>query len=57
MKKQIFLPTEIGLQHLRDKLGDIVEGVARTHESVIITKNGRPRAKIVSFLDKNEETQ
>lgn len=41
----------ISLLHLRNSLGDTISRVAHTDELIIITKNGKPLAALVSIDD------
>jgi antitoxin YefM len=50
--------TTLPLADVRDRLSPIVGSVERTHERVVITKNGRPAAVLISVedLESLEET-
>lgn len=41
----------ISLLHLRNSLGDTISRVSHTDEPIIITKNGKPIAAVVSIDD------
>lgn len=41
----------ISLLHLRNSLGDTISRVSHTDEPIIITKNGKPIAALVSIDD------
>jgi prevent-host-death family protein len=50
--------TTMPLADVRDRLSPIVSSVEGTHERVVITKNGRPAAVLISYddLEALEET-
>jgi antitoxin YefM len=50
--------TTLPLADVRDRLSPIVTSVESTHERVVITKNGRPAAVLISVddLESLEET-
>lgn len=41
----------ISLLHLRNSLGDTISRVSHTDEPIIVTKNGKPIAAVVSIDD------
>lgn len=41
----------VSLVHLRDNLGDTISRVSNTDDPIIITKNGKPIAAVVSLDD------
>ena len=43
--------TTLSLAEVRDRLSPLVSSVERTHERVVITKNGRPSAVLISYDD------
>lgn len=52
------MTTMLPLADVRERLSPIVNSVMATHERVVITKNGRPSAVLVSYddLESLEET-
>ena len=50
--------TTDSLRNVRDRFSDFVDRVERQHERIIITRNGRPAAVLISpdDLDSLEET-
>jgi antitoxin YefM len=52
------MTTTLPLAEVRDRLSPIVNSVESTHERVVITKNGRPSAVLISYedLESLEET-
>lgn len=50
--------TTLPLADVRDRLSPIISSVEATHERVVITKNGRPSAVLISYddLESLEET-
>jgi antitoxin YefM len=54
----ILYMTTLPLADVRDRLSPIVSSVEKTHERVVITKNGRPAAVLISYddLESLEET-
>lgn len=50
--------TTLPLADVRDRLSPLVGSVESTHERVVITKNGRPAAVLISYddLESLEET-
>jgi prevent-host-death family protein len=52
------MTTTLPLADVRDRLSPIVNSVETTHERVVITKNGRPSAVLISYedLESLEET-
>ncbi len=52
------MTTTLPLAEVRDRLSPLVNAVQGTHERVVITKNGRPAAVIISVaeLESLEET-
>jgi antitoxin YefM len=52
------MTTTLPLAEVRDRLSPLVGSVEHTHERVVITKNGRPAAVLISFddLESLEET-
>jgi antitoxin YefM len=43
--------TTLPLAEVRDRLSSLVSSVEATHERVVITKNGRPAAVLMSYDD------
>ena len=43
--------TEIAIAALRSQLGDIINRVAYAHDRVLITRNGKPVAALISAAD------
>jgi len=54
----LYMSTTLPLAEVRDRLSPIVSSVESTHERVVITKNGRPSAVLISYedLESLEET-
>jgi len=54
----LYMTTTLPLADVRDRLSPIVSSVETTHERVVITKNGRPSAVLISYedLESLEET-
>lgn len=52
------MTTTLPLADVRERLSPIVNSVETTHERVVITKNGRPSAVLISYedLESIEET-
>lgn len=47
----MYMTTILSLAEARDRLSPLVGSVERTHERVVITKNGRPSAVLISYDD------
>lgn len=47
----ILYMTTLPLADVRDRLSPLVGSVESTHERVVITKNGRPAAVLISYAD------
>ena len=45
------MTTTLPLAEVRDRLSPLVGSVESTHERVVITKNGRPAAVLISYDD------
>jgi len=45
------MTTTLPLAEVRDRLSPLVNSVEATHERVVITKNGRPAAVLISYDD------
>jgi antitoxin YefM len=45
------MTTTLPLADVRDRLSPLVNSVETTHERVVITKNGRPAAVLISYDD------
>jgi prevent-host-death family protein len=45
------MSTTLPLAEVRERLSPIVTSVERTHERVVITKNGRPAAVLIAYED------
>ena len=45
------MTTTLPLADVRDRLSPLVSSVETTHERVVITKNGRPAAVLISYDD------
>jgi antitoxin YefM len=45
------MTTTLPLADVRDRLSPLVSSVESTHERVVITKNGRPAAVLISYDD------
>jgi antitoxin YefM len=45
------MTTILPLADVRDRLSPLVTSVESTHERVVITKNGRPAAVLISYED------
>jgi len=54
----LLMATTLPLAEVRERLSPIVSSVESTHERVVITKNGRPSAVLISYddLESLEET-
>ena len=52
------MTTTLPLADVRDRLSPLVGSVESTHERIVITKNGRPAAVLISYddLESLEET-
>jgi len=52
------MTTTLPLAEVRDRLSPLVGSVESTHERIVITKNGRPSAVLISYddLESLEET-
>ena len=46
----VALTTE-SLRHVKDRFSEFVDRVERTHERVVVTRNGRPAALLISIED------
>lgn len=47
----LYMTTILPLADVRDRLSPLVNSVEATHERVVITKNGRPAAVLISYDD------
>ncbi|GHJ49580.1 hypothetical protein Cs7R123_69220 [Catellatospora sp. TT07R-123] len=47
----LYMTTTLPLADVRDRLSPLVTSVETTHERVVITKNGRPAAVLISYED------
>ncbi len=58
MRIILLMSTMLPLADVRERLSPIVSSVEKTHERVVITKNGRPAAVLISYddLEALEET-
>ena len=54
----LLMSSMLPLADVRERLSPIVSSVEKTHERVVITKNGRPAAVLISYddLESLEET-
>jgi antitoxin YefM len=54
----MYMSATLPLADVRDRLSPLVSSVESTHERVVITKNGRPAAVLISYedLESLEET-
>jgi antitoxin YefM len=54
----LYMTTTLPLADVRDRLSPLVGSVESTHERIVITKNGRPAAVLISYddLESLEET-
>jgi prevent-host-death family protein len=47
----LYMTTTLPLAEVRDRLSPLVNSVETTHERIVITKNGRPAAVLISYDD------